>query len=71
VIFHWPSSHFLLHIIREEPASALRFPICEEEGITGEYWFELSEEEISAGTESLAHEMALNADLQVRFRIEF
>jgi hypothetical protein len=41
-----------------------------EEGICGDCYFKLSVEEINTGIESMAHEVALNSDSRVSFRIE-
>jgi hypothetical protein len=52
-----------------------RFPTCEEGGITGDCYIVLTDAEISASTaDSMAykvvHEVALDADPQIQFRVE-
>jgi hypothetical protein len=46
-----------------------RFPIGDD-GINGRCYFYLSDEEISAGTERVVNELALNANPRIRFRVE-
>jgi hypothetical protein len=59
---------FCVQVLRQLPLDR-RFPTGEE-GITGSCYFELSEAEISEGAESVAHEVALDADPRIRFLVE-